>query len=98
MPEPITDERLAQIRDLLVELHLGHIADELLGEVARLRALLEGATEEWAVVYPDGSHCRVSSSTQTLQLAVAARRWGHADAYAGHRLLPEWRRLELDRG
>jgi hypothetical protein len=61
-------------------------------------SVLEGAVEQWAVVYGDHSHYRVSGSTQALQLAATARSQGGGEAYAAHRLLPEWQRMEADRG
>lgn len=70
----------------------------LRAEVERLQSLLEGAVEEWAVVYGDESHYRVSGATQCLQLAHIARGRGNGEAYAAHRLRLEWRRMELDRG
>lgn len=57
-----------------------------------------GAVEEWAVVYSDSSHYRVSNPAQARQLAAVARKHGTSEAYAAHRLVPAWRRLDDDHG
>lgn len=48
--------------------------------------------------HPDRAHYRVSNPAQARQLAAVARKHGTSEAYAAHRLVPAWRRLEDDHG